>query len=224
VSRVEGTVMKPLKKVDSLGVRDVRAHPVWEYALDAETEKENDETSVRPVPKLPVSTLANRVVGTKVHLADGQLVWALLGCVDERSARSTQQFLHLRIWRAGRAFDLARYHDLDYARHGPKALARFLGMPIDCVFPISYDLRAYARGKGAALRGTVLKEPRERLNDDELMELALAETPKVPAPRPLKGANLAKKAKALIRRRGRLPDGSTVAEIVIKDNRTGRVY
>jgi hypothetical protein len=35
---------------------------------------------------------------------------------------------------------------------------------------------------------------------------------------------LAKKVRALIRRRGRANDGSTVAEVLIEDRRTGRVY
>jgi hypothetical protein len=275
--------MKKLRKVDSLTVRDFRAHPVWEYALDVECEEGNDETSVRPVLKLPVSTLGNRVVGTKVRLANGTKVWAVLGNVDVRRARSTAQFLHVSIWRGGKEFFLARYFDSEYAKQGPEALARFLGMGIDDVFPISYDLRAYVKGTGAAIAGAIPREPPQRLSDDERIELAVPKPRRTRAPRRattrkrwnsypasrstwaigvLRGVlasdphdattglgrddlrctkrvdiefwttkaeateaeRLARRVKALIRRRGRAPDGSTVAEINITDRRTGRVY
>jgi hypothetical protein len=278
--------MKPLKKVDGLTLRDVKAHPVWEYALDVEGVEGNDETSVRPVREIPVSTLRGRVVGTRVRLANGTSVWALLGNVDERSARRTQHFLQVTVWRGAKAFDLARYQDSDYARRGPKALARFLGLAIDDVFPLAYDLRAVAKkGRPAALAGTIPKEPPEKLSGDELTDLAIAgirrvsasATPKVttrkltisaPASRgtwaigvlqgildshpqnvttgfgkgnlrwakrvevefwstkaeEAEAVALAAKVRALIRRRGRAPDGSTVADIVITDRRTGRLY
>ncbi len=167
-----------LKRADSLTVRDFRAHPVWEYALDAEGLEGHDETSMRPVLKLPVSTLDNRVVGTKVRLANGNEVWAVISNVDVRSAYRTAHFLCVSVLRGGKVFDLARYHDSGYARRGPKALARFLGMGIDDVFPMSYDLRAYVRGNRATLVGTIPKKPAERLSQDALMELAVPKLPK----------------------------------------------
>ena len=98
-----------------------------------------------------------------------------LGNIDERDARATEQFALLKVFHDGRSFMLARYHDIffDAASNGPEALARFLQLPIDEVFPISFDLRALVLGAPAALVGAIHKEPRERLTRSELTQLAL---------------------------------------------------
>jgi hypothetical protein len=152
-----------IKPVESLTVADLEAHPVWEYLNDDEI----GETMVRPVEKIPVESLDNRVLGTQVRLANGSQVWATIGNVDVANPRATQHFLFLSIERGGEWFHLARYFDFDFTTHGPEALARFLGLPVDDVFPISVDIRRYVRGNPAALALTVPKEPRERLTREE---------------------------------------------------------
>jgi len=52
-------------------------------------------------------------------------------------------------------------------------LARFLGLAVDEIFPISFDLRPYVEGDPAVLQGSVLREPRERLSRDEIIAMAL---------------------------------------------------
>lgn len=165
---------KKLKPVDKLEISDFEAHPVWEFTTDEETDDEEvDETWVGPVRRTPVKNLDGRVVGTQVRLANGRLVWGLLGNVDVNDSHSTAQFLALTVLDGGRQFFLARYFDSWLANHGPKALADFLQMPIDDVFPISYDIRSCATGDVNALVGTIEKEPRERLTEAQIMALAL---------------------------------------------------
>jgi len=79
----------------------------------------------------------------------------------------------LSIERNGQWFDLARYHDIDYVDHGPDALARFLELPVDDVFPITYDVRKYVKGESSTLVGTVPKEPRVKLSRDEIIAMAV---------------------------------------------------
>ena len=107
-------------------------------------------------------------MGAQVRLASGSLVWALIGNFDVTIPRATQHFLTLSIERSGKWFHLARYHDVGFAAHGPEALAWFLGLRIDDVFPISVDVRRYVRGDPKALTPIALKEPQERLTDAEL--------------------------------------------------------
>ena len=155
------------KPVESLTVADFEAHPVWEYLNDDEI----GETMARPVEKLPVETLDDRIVGTQVRLANGSEVWGLFGNFDVKNPRATQHFMALSIERGGEWFHLARYQDIDFASRGPEALGRFLGLGVDDVFPITVDVRRYVRGDPKALTAIQLKEPRERLTREELMAL-----------------------------------------------------
>jgi hypothetical protein len=156
-----------VKPVESLTVDDFRAHPVWEYLNDDEI----GETMTRPVEKLPVETLENRIVGTPVRLANGLEVWGSFGNFDVEDPRATQHFLALSIERRGEWFHLACYHHFDFKSHGPEALARFLDLGVDDVFPITVDVRRYVRGDPVALTAIVLKEPQERLTQEELFAL-----------------------------------------------------
>jgi hypothetical protein len=160
-------MIENIKPAESLTVADFRDHPVWEYLNDDEI----GETMVQPVEKLPVESLDNRLVGTQVRLANGLQVWGLFGNFDVTNPRATQHFLTLSIERGGKWFYLARYHDIGFPAEGPEALARFLGLHVDDVFPISVDARRYVRGDPKALTAIVLKEPREKLTRAELWAL-----------------------------------------------------
>jgi hypothetical protein len=111
--------------------------------------------------------------GTEVKLANGGSCWATICNVDVTNARLTEHFLTLSVIRDGRWFHLARYHDFDHAERGPEALARFLELPVDQVFPITCDVTRYARGDAAALHGQIRKAPRERLTRSEVIALAV---------------------------------------------------
>lgn len=97
-----------------------------------------------------------------------------LGNLDPTNSCLTEHFLTLSIFRSdGTLFNLARYHDFDAEERGPAALAAFLGLPLDAVFPISYDLTCVVAGPLESLRGTITAEPRERLTGAEIIALAV---------------------------------------------------
>jgi hypothetical protein len=158
------------KPVSALVIEDLQRCPVWQYT---DTE-EVDETYVRPVKRLPVWSLTGRVVATKSALANGERRWALLGNVDLTNPRLTEHFISMSVENDGKWFMLARYHDAFYAQSGPQALSDFLGLSIDDVFPISYDVREHVKGSSAASVGTILKEPRERLTRAQIMAMAVS--------------------------------------------------
>lgn len=135
---------------------------------------EGDDTELRPVKRLPVPRLTCRVVRTRVRLANGNYIPALISNLDTEDARMNEHFATLSIERKGKRFELARYHDVDYRQRGSNALARFLGLPVNEVFPISYDVRKYVVGDPAALKGAVLKKPRTRLTRAKLIAMAAA--------------------------------------------------
>jgi len=157
------------KPILSLQISDLKKHPIWKFV----TDDEGDETAVRPVNRLPVSNLMGKIVGTSVQLANGNYVWALVANLNTRSAQMNEHFVALVIERNGKWFELERYFDPMYREHGPDALARFLGLSVDEIFPISYDVRKYVNGEANALSGMVLKEPRVRLTRAEIIAMAV---------------------------------------------------
>jgi hypothetical protein len=162
-------MIENIKPVESLTVADFKAHPVWEYLNDDEI----GETFVGPVKEIPVKSLGCREIGAQVRLANGLEVWAIIGNVDVANPRATRHFLALSIERSGKWVFLARYFDHDFAVRGPEALARFLGLGVDEVFPISVDIRRYVQGNPAALAFSVPKEPQERLTREELLAMSV---------------------------------------------------
>jgi hypothetical protein len=172
VSRApEAMSIRETKSVVSLQVSDLKNHPVWQFV----TDDEEDETAVRPVNRLPVSSLEGRIIGMPVRLAKGRSVWAIIGNLDTKNTQKNEHFVLLSIERKGKWFQLERYFDPKYREHGPKALARFLGLSLVEVFPISYDVRKYAKGESSALTGTIPRKPRVRLTKAALVTLAVPE-------------------------------------------------
>lgn len=159
-----------LKRVDHLSIADFRRYPVWTYVPETRTR---DETWMKPIRKIPVPDLSGKLVGSRVRLSNGRQVWAMIGNVDVRDANANEHLIGVSV-RIGRTwFHLARYHDFDYKRWNPNALARALSLPVGEVFPITYDLRPFARGNEDALQGEILRVPRKRLSKSALMRLIL---------------------------------------------------
>jgi hypothetical protein len=157
------------KPIEEVTVEDLSRFPVWEFALDEEDE--HDETWVRPVLRLPVKDLANRVIGAKVRLANGLEKWAVLSNVSLRNPRQTKEFLSLGVELGNQWLDLARYFDVDVARNGPKAFADRLGLSISEVFPITYDISGIAVGHADVLKGEITAQPSIQLTKDARMKL-----------------------------------------------------
>jgi hypothetical protein len=158
------------KPVSDLTAEDLARCPVWEFDNDNEALPGRDETWVVPVADLPITSLANRVVAATLRFGDREAL-GLLGNIELHDVRATREFATLSVCRGGSWFQLNRYFDPGYERHGPEQLARFLGLPRAEVFPILYDISAVAVGHPEVVRGRITAEPEARLTDDERMEL-----------------------------------------------------
>jgi hypothetical protein len=158
-----------VRPVESLRPADFLENRIWEFvSTDAP-----DETHVRPVQERLVDSLDNRIIGVEVQLANGRKVWGVLGNVDVNDIRRTRQFLTLSAFVQESWFHLARYQDLDRAKRGPARLAKGLGLPIDAVFPIHYDITSWVTAAPGACRGSIETEPPERLTRAEWIRLAV---------------------------------------------------
>lgn len=157
-----------MKSLSELTTADLSEFAVWEYVSGPD-----DSVYVEPVADLPVTDLTNRIVGTTVLFRNGDACWALLGNIDLHNKLSTDHFLTLSVEKGGRWFDLARYHDVDYARRGAGQLAQFLALPVTRIFPIVYDLSDVVSADPGVVRGSIPLEPYEKLPQDKLIQLAL---------------------------------------------------
>lgn len=158
------------KPVNDLTPDDLARFPVWEYDNGGESLPGRDETWVVPVPDLPVTSLANRVVGVSV-MHGGRKWIGMLGNLELNDPRSTREFATLSVWCDGSWFHIARYFDIDRERRGPEQLAEGLGLPVSEVFPLRYDLAGVAKGHADVVRGQIDAEPAVRLSDAERMAL-----------------------------------------------------
>ena len=121
--------------------------------------------------------MGNRIVGVTLHLANGAEVDGMLCNITLDDLRHTEQFRCVAAFLDdGSIFHLARYYDAEYDRHGPMALAEHLGIELDEVFPISYDISDIATGRPDVVVGQIPLEPRERLTDEERWGLIREDT------------------------------------------------
>ena len=99
--------------------------------------------------------------------------WGVLCNLTPSSPRKTAQFLAVWISIDGQWFHLARYFDADYDQRGPQQLADAMGLGVEEVFPISYDVSDVVLGDPDVMAGTILAEPAEQLSQEERTRLSL---------------------------------------------------
>jgi len=159
------------RPLSSVSATELVAGSVWAFVPESD---DHDETWVVPVQDIPVRSLEGRVAALRVRLANGTAAIAILGNVNLSNARTTRHFMAASVALSDSTwFHLARYHDVNFGRDGPQALAKVLHLPLSAVFPISYDLGAIAEGEAGSLRGHIDAEPHERLSKADLVALAV---------------------------------------------------
>ena len=158
-----------IKKIENLKINDLEKFPVWQYA----NSDSKGETLVEPIKRYPVKSMTGKIIGVEVTFSNGRKNWAIIGNVDSSNSGLTEHFITISLECNGRWFTLARYHDIDYPQNGIDALATLVKMPVDEIFPITYDISPYAIGEKSALVGKILKEPKNKLTRSEIIALAV---------------------------------------------------
>jgi hypothetical protein len=159
-----------MKTVEALVPRDFTEFPIWEYTLSGGIL--GGESIVEEVREDVITHLNNRILGTHVMLHNSRLEFCALERLDLDNSLLTEHFLGASFYRNGAWFHLRRYHDFDYDKWGPEQLALFLGLNVDDIFPMKYDLSRVACLK-SNLVGFIQKRPPGILDKDDLIQLAL---------------------------------------------------
>jgi hypothetical protein len=156
------------KSISDIIVSDIKRYPIWEYFYD--DIRCYDESWVRPVEKIPVDALDNRIIGIQVRLANDEYHWAIIEDIYLENEILTRHLISLDIFYHDKWFPLST-HGIDYHRYGPQQFADFLGLPMDKVFPISYDFTNLVSYSNSQTIGKIQKEPIERLSHDEISRM-----------------------------------------------------
>ena len=159
------------KDVGGLTPRDFAKFPVGEYVLATEWIPWRDETWVKPVTHLPVDSLANRLVGTTLSLANRQRFFGVLSNISVRHVRATRQFIGVEIFHERKSYALQRAQSPMIPYLNAAGLADALGLRIEQVFPISYDLSGIAVGDAEIIKGSIEAEIPEELTEEARMKL-----------------------------------------------------
>jgi hypothetical protein len=110
-----------------------------------------------------------------VRLARGDHVQAIISGLEPDNLARSEVFKTLSVWLSGEScwFRMARYFDPWNRTQGPKKLAKALGLSLEIVFPIKFDLTGIFKRKHLGLIGTFLSEPKNKLSKDEIIELSM---------------------------------------------------
>jgi hypothetical protein len=163
-----------IKKVENLEESDLKSNRVWQYV----NSDHIGETAVKPIKRYPVKSTKGKLFAVEISLNNGNKCWTLIGNIDTTAPMLTEHFLTVSFLRKNKWFHLARYHDYDFEVNGPSQLADFLGLRVEEIFPLNFDLTPYAKGDSTALVGVIHKEPKERLTRDDIIALAVTKKQK----------------------------------------------
>jgi hypothetical protein len=138
-----------LKYSNKLTIQDFKEFPVWEFTAGHEHIGPDGELVVIPVRDFPVSSLEGRFIGTEVKLANGCLLMAALLGINLAKAEPISGMV---VYRANETFMFRRTAP---KVSGPEQLAKFLGLRLEDVFPIRYDISQFAIGDAGAMKGEI---------------------------------------------------------------------
>jgi hypothetical protein len=161
--------IKTLKSVNKLTPSDLSNYPIWQFR----NSDEDGELFVSPISNYPVKNTKCKLFGTKVTLANGTIMLALIGNFDISNPELNEHFITLSFYKNKKWFHLARYHDFDFDENGPSAFSKFANLDIDDIFPIRFDLSNLVKAEKRILTGQLLKEPKRKISRSELIGLAV---------------------------------------------------
>jgi hypothetical protein len=148
--------------VGDLTPADFMKYSVWAYGTDQEHQG-GSECDVRPVRRLPVRHLVERVVGTQVSLGDGRRLWALLSGIDLQDEAYTDAAIQITLFSEGSRLHIVRLGQPACGGLSPDQAASRLGLSASVMFPIHYSLRGICLGGETVLQRSIAAEVKNPL-------------------------------------------------------------
>ena len=152
------------KPCDELTISDLKRNPVWQFDLHNEWRSGRDETWVKPVKRLPVSDLSNRVIGTEAWTVCGKPLFFVMGNIFLDDPKKTEQSLWMKALKGhSERFFLQLSRSSGAKSNAAEVFAGMLGLEVHEVFPIEYDISALAIGLESVTKGRISKERVEKV-------------------------------------------------------------
>jgi hypothetical protein len=160
--------MSLAKPANKLTPKDWKKYPVWTFDSGNEGQPGRDETWMVPVKKLPATDITNGGCRAKATLACAKPITLVLCGVDlnpEQTLKVMAQYRVKPMTKAERAEYLkpttphfrifVKGEWWDSELNGPGDLTEGLGLTIQEIFPIDYDISAFAVGIDYAVKGKI---------------------------------------------------------------------
>ena len=152
--------------IDNITWNSFREYPVWEWDLEVD-----DDAALFPIQDYPVSYLEGRIIGVPCYLNNGAIINCVLSAIEIGSPHKTDQFLSLTAMVNETKIQLQRYFDVGASEDPGKVFADNIGIPVDDVFPIKWDVQKYVTKGTRGRSGTITRFPAMRLNEQQRMYL-----------------------------------------------------
>ena len=156
------------KPVNRLTPKDWEKHPVWTFDLDNEDKPGRDETWMVPVKKLPAVDIQNGGCRAKATLSCGQTIVLVLWGVILDPERHLKMVMRYRVKpmtvkerreHLKPAISTFTIFVKDEWWHsdlnGPGDLTKGLGLTIQDILPITYDISAFVVGVDRIVKGKI---------------------------------------------------------------------
>jgi hypothetical protein len=141
--------MTTAKAASTLTLEDALAHPVWRYKEEEALLPGEDESWVEPVDVDTVADAYGHFFVTSAKLANGTSETVLVGSTEPLDPQYNEQVQFFVFFRPGQQI---RWHPIEQPG---VALAQFLGLEPQHVFPFKFDIRRYLVGDPSALERAV---------------------------------------------------------------------
>lgn len=136
---------------------------------------------LKPVKLKKTDKFSNRLIGTEVLFADGSKNWALIEGIDMDCPEFSRHNRQIYLWiNSYEWFHLAQYFDSAEVKseRGEKLLSKKIDKSLESIFPISFDIRHFAKTYSSCLQGTFEINPRWGISRDEQIDILMRELDK----------------------------------------------
>jgi hypothetical protein len=161
------------RPLNSLQPDDVKKNRLWEFV-----PSKDGELWVKSIASRKTKKFSGRLVSCQVTFANDSRHWALIEGIDIDTPEFSRHNREIRLFVEGCGwFHLAQYFDNEEIKkyRGESVLSEMMGLSVDEIFPIEFDVRELSSVDSSCLSGTFEVNPGWGLSKADVMALLVQE-------------------------------------------------